>query len=141
MNSDRDPSLVRSVGQLGEAMAQPGSPWRDGLAKHGPWALMAGACAFALWLTVIKPAASAQEATAKDRTRLLDAITATMEQNSKSMAGMAAAVEKLNQTLVQLNNGQDEMSKSLKDFTKGVTDCHESQHKKLDEIKAKLDEP
>lgn len=121
------------------------SIWNEILVKNGPWAAIAVALGFFLWLTTIKPMAAMQESVSTDRERLMNAVTISLERNSASMATMSQAVEELNNTLVSIKDSQLRMenasrqsAESMNKFASEVSDCHDKQVKKLDEINQKL---
>ena len=101
------------------------------LAKHGPWAFFA--CCF-LGIVVcyqLRPAAIAQEALAADRLKLLNAITASLDTNAKSIGTITVALNALDKTI-------ETMSIVVNSNAVDIRKAHDEEMESLDCIEAAL---
>jgi len=118
-------------------MANPQTVWgflSDVLKKQGIATVLALIFLGMIYIGQIKPAAAERQAAAKERVKLLDAVTNSLQRNSTAMERMSQAVERLDRTLRDLEDCQIETQSHLKAFTRSVQGCHEEQSGKLNTI-------
>ena len=104
------------------------------LDKHGPWAFFAVLFVAMYVVFHMQPASNERKQMAEERAKLMDAVTRSLERNSDAMDRMAVsqeamsrAVVRLDHTLSRLEDLQAETKDHLKEFTRGVNDCHDAQ--------------
>ena len=106
--------------------------WLEILTKQGFAVLAAVAAGYVIWTAIIVPHNQLVSTLLQRNTRSMDVMTQAVKDLNVSMQLMRDSQERTEKAQVETNQ-------ALREFTKAVSDCHDSQNKKLDEINGKLD--